>query len=183
VNRVDVVELAFVADDMRYEASFVFLLPDAVGDAIRRVQDEWALKHGTPAQPSPHLTLQYLGVCDGAKLRGAHKHFEGHVPQPPTVLLEGCSSFVERGIVRNVHIVVESSADLQGIRESVRKRYLELPWAFAALRDEWPFKPHISILEGVTLSDVPEVTAGHIPAGLVPLARAAILARQVGDLR
>ena len=183
VNRADIAELAFVANDLRYEGSFVFLLPDALTDAVRRARDELALQDGFPAQPVPHMTLQFLGVCTGYELRRSHDHLATHVPQPPAVRFTGLSSFGQDGDVRNVHIAVEPSDQIDAARALVREHYLELPWARAALRDEWPFRPHVSVLDGVALREVPQLPADLVPVELVTLGRATILLRQIDGLR
>jgi len=181
MSRVDVAELAFVANDLYYEGSFAFLLPDALADAVRRAQDGLMLSSGLPAQPVPHLTLQYLGRCTGYQLRRNHEHLAACVPQPPVVRFTGVSVFSEDGIIRNVHLAVEASAELDAARVLVRKRYLELPWGSAALRGEWPYRPHVSILDGVALRNMPHLAADLMPSEPVRLARATILVRHVED--
>jgi 2'-5' RNA ligase len=124
-------------------------LPDALADAVRDVQDEFADASGLnfvdPEQA--HVTLKFLGEVPGARVDGVGDALETAVEKadvdPFDATFEGLGVFPDLGYISVVWLGVgEGSEELTELQEAIEREYVE-EHGFDA--EDHEFTPHVTL--------------------------------------
>jgi 2'-5' RNA ligase len=137
--------------DGRYRSALVFSLSRAAGRWVRGV------RAGVGAETRgdgfhPHLTLLFLGECDGRCLATAARWLADFPWPPLRVAPDGFGTFGDEAAVRTLYVSIRRDGPLIALHRALLAAVREQPWfrlqtQFAGDR----FVPHVTIADELAL--------------------------------
>ena len=166
-----------------HEAAFVYEVADAAGVRVEAMRDAWPSKAPPNHQLVPHLTLLFLGICQGPLLgRLVHAldalahHLVADVELGPV------GEFVTPSGNRTLHLAAEPADLLRAQHQAAEAAAIGCGWRPVSRWSGAAFSPHVTIFDRAGAALVPEDLIPPLRIGPVRLTMPFVIGKPVSDL-